>query len=657
MRRVLAVAAILPSIVIALHSLAIAPVHWSEQALTALSPGAGRQFVQALGTSWMSRYQVGESPAIVLEDGVALACANAPPETIAEFGGGRYMLADGNVYLAAADNSDPRTNGRRYTLRWPTPLGVAVIGVAALLAAGGLLVLAWDFRNRLRSLVAAPPLALSIAIFVVPFALHRAWSLVDVPLPGVQVDTETYYTPVQDLLAGRWPHFEVRPPVFPLFLAATLKATGSLVAVVRLQSLITAAACLVLIAGAHRLARPSSPWVAMAMAAWAASFWPLQFDTSILSESLYASAIVFSFGFLFWGMAAGSGGLLAASSVAIAAAIATRPAGLFLAVTFAIAACYWWHSGRSWRLVAAFALPFPALMLLLSLYNWAIAGVFGVTAWGEANLAVATFTFWEQDPSYPPEVNERVARTVASLGVTDAERSVREQTWSPSVLAPISLKGFSLDALDIASEVGGGYGGARSWLRRISIDSIAKNPRIYIKFVAAMAYMYYVDNIRWRADFVNYLNGRSLMLLTSDGQAEQRRDPIIGDMISRYFTPSPSLGFLTADQCVSGGAPPIEPTTARRVYRAVQRARDLLFSRTVFVALAAVSLVASAWRLIVTRGRHDVAFAVFLLGLGVIGSGMVVSLVEYAGHRYSYPTEFAVFVVVALLPWVGRIRA
>ena len=55
MRRVLAVAAILPSIVIALHSLAIAPVHWSEQALTALSPGAGRQFVQALGTSWMSR--------------------------------------------------------------------------------------------------------------------------------------------------------------------------------------------------------------------------------------------------------------------------------------------------------------------------------------------------------------------------------------------------------------------------------------------------------------------------------------------------------------------------------------------------------------------------------------------------------------------------
>ena len=234
--------------------------------------------------------------------------------------------------------------------------------------------------------------------------------------------------------------------------------------------------------------------------------------------------------------------------------------------------------------------------------------------------------------------------------------AVREQTWSPSVLAPIYLKGFSLNALDIASEVGGGYGGARTWLRKISFDSIRKNPRIYTKFVASMAYMYYVDNIRWRADFVNYLNGRSLMLLTSDGRAEQRRRPIAGDMLDRYFAPSPSLRFMAQDACARGGAPMIEPTTARRVYRAVQRARDLVFSRTVFVVLAAASLLASLWRLAITRGRHDVAFAVFLLGIGVIGSGMVVSLVEYAGHRYSYPTEFGVYVVVGVAA-VGRPRS
>jgi hypothetical protein len=654
-RRAIAAAAIVPAILIALHALAIAPLAWSDVPLTELSPGAGRQFVQPLGTMWMSRYQVGESPAIVLEDGVALACANQPPESIAEHGGG-YMLADGNVYLAAADHSDPRTNGRRYVLRWPTPVSTWLIAVALLAAIGGVVIAAWDFRARVQALLAAPPLALSLAIFVVPFVLHRAWPLLEVPLPGVHVDTETYYAPVQEMLGGAWPHFQVRPPVFPVFLATVLRVTGSLVAVMWLQTLITAAAGLVLISGVHRMAPRAAPLAAVAMAAAATSFWSVEYDTSVLSESLYANAIVFAFGLLFWALATGSRTAFVASSAAIAATIATRPAGLFLVGTFAIVLIYLWHSGRTWRQIAAFAMPFPALMLVLCLYNLAVSGVFAITAWGEANIAVATFTFWEQDPSYPPEVNAQIAKTVANVGVTDDERRLREQTWSPAALAPIYLKGISLVALDIASGVGGGYDGARGWLRTISFDSIRKNPAIYARFVTTMAYMYYVDNIRWRADYVNLLYGRALRLLTPDGQAEQRQHPISGEMLTRYFSPSPSLRFV-ADGCARGGPAAIVPTTARRVHRVVQRARDLVFARTAFVVLAAVSLFASLWRLIAANGRHDLAFVTFLLGISVIGSGMVVCLVEYAGHRYSYPTEFAVYLTGALLPWLGRARA
>ena len=180
-----------------------------------------------------------------------------------------------------------------------------------------------------------------------------------------------------------------------------------------------------MITGVHRLARPAAPWAAIGMAVAATSFWSLEFDTSILSDSLYANSIVFAFGFLFWGLATGSRAVLAASSAAIAATIATRPAGLFLIVTFAITVIYLWHTGRTWRQIAAFAIPLPALMLALSLYNLAVAGVFGITAWGEANIAVATFTFWEQDPSYPPEVND-----------PDREDSV--EPWSDGRGAPHS---------------------------------------------------------------------------------------------------------------------------------------------------------------------------------------------------------------------------
>jgi hypothetical protein len=41
-------------------------------------------------------------------------------------------------------------------------------------------------------------------------------------------------------------------------------------------------------------------------------------------------------------------------------------------------------------------------------------------------------------------------------------------------------------------------------------------------------------------------------------------------------------------------------------------------------------------------------------GLWPIGAGLMVVLVEYAGHRYSYPTEFIYFLLIALAPLLWR---
>ena len=653
---------IAPLVLLLLHGLAIVPMAWSERELRHLEPGAGRQYVESLGTTWMSRHQVGESPAVVLEDGVPLPCANMPPEAIAEFGAGRYMLADSNVYLSAPDNADPRTNGRRYLLRWPTPpslLGsiTAAYLLATIAAVAGLVMLAWSWRERLVATIAHPPFALSAAMFVVPFVLHRAWFLFDVPLPGLQNDTSSYYAPALDLLSGRWPHLEVRPPGYPMFLASIFAAGGGLVGVTVAQTLLTAAACLVLIFGVHRLRPAASPWAAIAMAAWATGFWPLQHDTSILSESVYASTIIFAIGFLIWSLAGGGAAIFALASIAIALAIATRPAGLFLLVLFVLIAVYLRHTRRTRAEIMAFVVPFPALMLALALYNWSVSGVFTITAWGEANLSVSTFTFWEPSPDYPPEINERIAAIVAKIGITEAENRARAETWSPSRLTPIFLKGYNGEALDLALGIAGGYGNARPWLRRISSDAIRKHPNLYVKFVSSMAYMYYLDNIRWRADFVDYVNARAMMLLTREGLAEQDRAPLRHDLIARHFNPSAPVRMAAADQCSTGGAGAVIPTAWRRLYRATQRTRDQIFSRTLFAGLAAMAFVLAAWQFARSGGRHDVAFVTLILGLGVIGSGLVVCLVEYAGHRYSYPTEGLVYLAVALAPWLRSVRA
>lgn len=659
-RTAIAAVAIVPLVLLALHGLAIAPLAWSEVELTRLQPAAGRQFAEPLGTTWMSRHQVGESPALVLEDGIVLPCPNQPPEAIAEHGAGGYMLADGNVYLSAADNTDPRTNGRRYTLQWPTPPPVSPvlwIALAALCALAGAITIAWEWRREIRGWLANPSLGWCLAIFVIPFALHRAWPLLQVMLPGVHPDTGTYYTLVQDLFAGRWPHFEQRPPGYPLLMAAVLSVTGSLGAMVWVQTLAIGAAAMVVVVGAFRLRRSAAPWVALAMAAAATGFWPLRHDTSILSESPYTTAIWLAFGFMAWALGTRSRLAFAASSASLALVIYMRPAGVFLVVPFALTVFYLWHSGRSRGEALAFAIPFPALLFVLSFYNWNVAGVFNVTGWGEANLAAATFIYWEPDPSYPPEINDRITTIRAAVGATEQDMHLLHTSWSPAVVAPIYVKSFNVVALQHAMGTGGSYVAARPWLRRISLDSINKHRDLYGKFVAVMAYLYYVDNLRWRADYVNELNGRTLMLLTGDGRAELARDPLNGALVERYFVPSPRLRVKTADACAHSGPGAIEPTTLRRVYRAVQRVRDLLFARAIFFVTFLVGFVAATWRLVHSRGRDDLAFVAVMLSLTVVGSGVVVCLVEYAGHRYSYPTEFATYVVTAFLPWLVRARA
>jgi hypothetical protein len=195
----------------------------------------------------------------------------------------------------------------------------------------------------------------------------------------------------------------------------------------------------------------------------------------------------------------------------------------------------------------------------------------------------------------------------------------------------VFLKGFNVPALETALAIRPSYVESRPWIRTIALSSIRSHPKTYGKFVSSMAYMFLIDNIRWRADFADFIRGRALTLLTQSGQAEQRQRPDINDLIANHFDA-------------------IAPTAARRVYRLLQRSRDIVFGQIVWVAAYFVVFIAAAVRLVATRGRHLGAFVLVTVGMCAIGSAIVVCLVEYAGHRYSYPTEFVYFVVVAMAP-------
>jgi hypothetical protein len=59
---------------------------------------------------------------------------------------------------------------------------------------------------------------------------------------------------------------------------------------------------------------------------------------------------------------------------------------------------------------------------------------------------------------------------------------------------------------------------------------------------------------------------------------------------------------------------------------------------------------ASVVKLFYTRGRHLGAFVLVMLSLVMLGASLVVALVEIAMNRYSYPTQFVFYLMVAVCP-------
>jgi len=115
---------------------------WASAPLQGFVAETGRAYVAPTGRMDLSSH-LGPSTARVLENGRPLGPANAQHVDIRELGQGRYSFWHDYVIFAASDSSDPRTNGRTYTLTYPEVgatearvlfLLTIIVGMAALVA-------------------------------------------------------------------------------------------------------------------------------------------------------------------------------------------------------------------------------------------------------------------------------------------------------------------------------------------------------------------------------------------------------------------------------------------------------------------------------------------------------------------------------------------
>ncbi|MCI0608136.1 MAG: glycosyltransferase family 39 protein [Anaerolineae bacterium] len=102
-------------------------------------PEDGNLFILPLGINWMSHKTLGQSPAVVYENGIPLKMPNSLHQEIREKGNGRYSVWEGQLYFSSSDNTDPRFNSRVYELEWPHPiqplwqwisLSISMLGIA-----------------------------------------------------------------------------------------------------------------------------------------------------------------------------------------------------------------------------------------------------------------------------------------------------------------------------------------------------------------------------------------------------------------------------------------------------------------------------------------------------------------------------------------------
>jgi hypothetical protein len=104
-------------------------------------------YILPLGINWMGQDDLGFSPVVVYENGIPLSSPNALHQTIKDEGNGGYSVWNGNLFFSSSDNSDPRTNGRKYELEWPHPLRTVFQRIAYIGSMLGLVMMA--FRERL----------------------------------------------------------------------------------------------------------------------------------------------------------------------------------------------------------------------------------------------------------------------------------------------------------------------------------------------------------------------------------------------------------------------------------------------------------------------------------------------------------------------------
>jgi hypothetical protein len=267
------------------------------------------------------------------------------------------------------------------------------------------------FANR-GPVIAASLVVLSFIITRLAFFLHFR-------LADVAIAYWSYFDVVQQAHHGQWSKLYLRTPGNLLFLAAVFSISRSAMAVVATQSVLTLVAALGTLACFVRVDRRLAHPIAFALVGFTSSMHSVVSDTTLLTESLYSSLLMLSFGTLTLAILRGGAWACVGASFAMTGCIWARPAGLYFLVIYGLVLGWLLLQRRPRRHGLAFELPLAIVVLATRAYNRLTIGTFTITPFGAVNLLGPVATYIEEDPGAPADVNAAVREICDSMTPED----------------------------------------------------------------------------------------------------------------------------------------------------------------------------------------------------------------------------------------------
>jgi hypothetical protein len=626
------------------------------------------------GDAWRSDY----STLRLLENGKPLGPGHAPFVYVRDQGGGSYVHWGKTLFFSTSDNSDPRENGRLYTLAYPISLRPYLLVFVPVCFV--LLLLWWRFV-RFRELFQAPPagglsgfvarnfaLLVSGLIVVIPSLISIMPSLIFYFLPIMTGDSFAYASIPYQISQGHLPYLWAAPG-YTVFAGIVLGVSGRIAAIVILQLLCMFASSLFLLYAVHR----AFGWVCIPAGIAIAGFLTCSCSVvnafSFMTESLYSSLLVTAIGVLVRGIQTKRLFYYFLLASIIGMITFVRPAGLFLLVSLLMLMAFLASNGRPLRQVLAIPLPALTVLAMVMSYNYILIGQPAVSPMHLWAPLGSTSLFWKEDPTLSAITNEAIQsfqklippedrRLVATSWDCDRLNDVYSRHFNPAILHMRKRLGASQAYNPLGVPSPEAIERITAECTKMVVIAISNDPQAYAKFILTNLRCWFFKSMNSEQDCDVYMTLRATYRwLYIDPRVKEptehysRRE--LYDAISHVLYEYDQLPYLPYYYLVSGGSATdvrLITTNIQRLHLALLEVNRLVFRNQLWVYAFLAVFVFSCVQWIRSRFRSERYFVLVFCTTIPVGAALVASMGCHSTIRYSFCTEFIYYLSVALVP-------